>query len=47
MRYNVDVGPQLAAQTADFVRDTVNDTFAAGTPIRNGVLLEKNLKRLL
>ena len=31
---------------ADFVRETVNDTFAAGTPVRNGVLLEKNLKRL-
>ncbi len=36
-----------AELAADFVRDTVNDTFAAGTPTRNGVLLEKNLKRLL
>ena len=37
---------ESAELAADFVRETVNDTFAAGTPVRNGVLLEKNLKRL-
>ncbi|MBE6605891.1 MAG: pyridoxamine kinase [Ruminococcaceae bacterium] len=30
-----------------FIRELVEDTYAAGTPVRNGVLLEKNLYRLI
>ena len=38
---------ESAELAADFVRETVNDTFAVDTPVRDGVLLEKNLFRLL
>ncbi len=38
---------ESAELAADFVRETVNDTFAAHTPVRDGVLLEKNLFKLL
>lgn len=38
---------ESAELAADFVRETVNDTFATGTPVRNGVLLERNLKKLM
>ncbi len=38
---------ESAEFASDIVREIVNDTFAAGTPVRDGVLLERNLKRLL
>lgn len=37
---------ESAEIAADFVREVVDDTFAAKTPVRDGVLLEKSLKKL-
>ncbi len=39
--------PESADFASGFIKELVEDTYAAGTPVRNGVLLEKNLYRLI
>ena len=38
---------ECARLAAGFVSECVSDTYAAGTPVRNGVLLEKHLYKLI